>query len=454
MVDHAPRGATDPLLKGGCVPTAPDTIVAIATPPGHGAVGIVRASGPLARALAEQFLGFVPPPRYAVYGAFRDEASVLDKGIALFFPAPHSFTGQDVLELQGHGGPAVLDLILKRALTLGARLARPGEFSERAFLNGKLDLAQAEAVADLIGSGSEAAARAAMRSLEGVFSTAVHALVERVIELRLRVESAIDFADEDIAFDGDDTVLRVAQTLSAEVGALRRDAMNGRVLNDGLLAVLVGAPNTGKSSLLNALAAHDAAIVSPVAGTTRDVLRVSLTVLGVPVEVVDTAGLREARDEIEREGVRRAEQVAREADVVLLVVDDRSPETPLAADAATLVVHNKIDLTGRMPGPIEGAPRSVAVSARTGAGLDALRALMIGRAPDHDARGVFSARARHLEALARAEAHLAAGARAEQGLELLAEDLRQAQQALDEITGRFTADDLLGRIFSTFCIGK
>ncbi|MHB1587248.1 MAG: tRNA uridine-5-carboxymethylaminomethyl(34) synthesis GTPase MnmE [Acidiferrobacteraceae bacterium] len=436
------------------MPAAPDTIVAIATPPGHGAVGIVRASGPLVRALAEQFLGSVPPPRRAVYGAFRDEDSVLDRGIALLFPAPHSFTGEDVLELQGHGGPAVLNLIVKRALTLGARLARPGEFSERAFLNGKLDLAQAEAVADLIGSASEAAARAAMRSLEGVFSSAVLALVDRVIELRLRVESAIDFADEEIAFDGDDTVMRVAEVLGAEVAALRRQATNGRILNDGLLAVLVGAPNTGKSSLLNALAAHDAAIVSPNAGTTRDVLRVSLTVFGVPVELVDTAGLRQARDEIEREGVRRAEQVARQADVVLLVVDDCAPELPLTVDAATLVVHNKIDLTGRAPGLIEGTPRAVAVSARTGAGLDVLRDLMIGCAPDHEARGVFTARARHLDALTRAEAHLASCAHAPRGLELFAEDLRQAQQALDEITGRFTADDLLGRIFSTFCIGK
>ncbi|MHB1951437.1 MAG: tRNA uridine-5-carboxymethylaminomethyl(34) synthesis GTPase MnmE [Acidiferrobacteraceae bacterium] len=439
--------------------TPADTIVAIATAPGPGAVGIVRVSGPLVRTLAERFLGSVPPPRYATYGRFMDEDTVLDKGLALFFPGPHSLTGEDVLELQGHGGPAVLNLLVKRALTLGARLARPGEFSERAFLNGKLDLAQAEAVADLIGSASEAAARAAVRSLEGVFSKAVHALVDRVIALRLRVESAIDFADEEIAFDGDDTVMRVASELAADIGALRREAESGRVLKDGLLVALIGAPNTGKSSLLNALAAQDAAIVSPAAGTTRDLLRVSLTIAGVPVELVDTAGLRDAKDEVEREGVRRAEQVARQADTVLLVVDDCLPETGVMppADTATFIVHNKIDLTGRAPGSFGDGSRSVAVSARTGAGLDALRDLIVAQLPGHGAGGAFTARARHLDALTRAEACLAEGARVQEagrGLELFAEDLRQAQQALDEITGRFTADDLLGRIFSTFCIGK
>ncbi|MHB1528325.1 MAG: tRNA uridine-5-carboxymethylaminomethyl(34) synthesis GTPase MnmE [Acidiferrobacteraceae bacterium] len=435
-----------------------DTIVAIATPPGRGAVGIVRTSGPLARKIAQDLLHRVPSPRRAVFGPFHDETSVLDEGLALFFPAPHSFTGEDVLELQGHGGPVVLDLIVKRALTLGARLARPGEFSERAFLNGKLDLVQAEAVADLIESASAAGARSAVRSLQGAFSDAVRTLTAGVIELRLHAESAIDFVDEDVTPEADEALSRRTLDLIAAIAALRQQADEGRILHDGLAVALVGAPNTGKSSLLNALAGDEAAIVSATAGTTRDLLRVSLTLNGVPIELVDTAGLRAAEDEIEREGVRRAEQAARQSDLLLLVLDDRAPEPrPAIPEGPCLLVYNKIDLTGRRPGRIADAPFSVAVSARTGEGLDDLRTLVSGRGCDAAASGLFSARRRHLDALARAGRCLAAGLethRAHRGLELFAEDLRQAQRALDEITGRFTPDDLLGQIFSTFCIGK
>jgi tRNA modification GTPase len=443
----------------GRVSARDDTIVAIATPPGRGAVGIVRSSGPLARRIAQGLLHRVPPPRHAVFGPFHDEASILDEGLALFFPAPHSFTGEDVLELQGHGGPVVLDLIVKRVLTFGARLARPGEFSERAFLNGKLDLVQAEAVADLIESASAAGARSAARSLQGAFSDAVRTLAKGIIELRMHAEAAIDFVDEEVTPEVDEALSRRTLDVIAAIAALRQQADEGRILHDGLVVALVGAPNTGKSSLLNALAGDEAAIVSATAGTTRDLLRVSLTFRGVPVELVDTAGLRATEDEIEREGVRRAERAARQSDLLLLVLDDRAPEPrPAVPEGPCLLVYNKIDLTGRRPGRIADAPFSVAVSARTGEGLDDLRTLVSGRGRDADAAsGLFSARRRHLDALARAGRCLAAGLethRAHHGLELFAEDLRQAQRALDEITGQFTPDDLLGQIFSTFCIGK
>ncbi len=443
----------------GRVSARDDTIVAIATPPGRGAVGIVRSSGPLARRIAQGLLHRVPPPRHAVFGPFHDEASILDEGLALFFPAPHSFTGEDVLELQGHGGPVVLDLIVKRVLTFGARLARPGEFSERAFLNGKLDLVQAEAVADLIESASAAGARSAARSLQGAFSDAVRTLAKGIIELRMHAEAAIDFVDEEVTPEVDEALSRRTLDAIVAIAALRQQADEGRILHDGLVVALVGAPNTGKSSLLNALAGDEAAIVSATAGTTRDLLRVSLTFRGVPVELVDTAGLRATEDEIEREGVRRAERAARQSDLLLLVLDDRAPEPrPAVPEGPCLLVYNKIDLTGRRPGRIADAPFSVAVSARTGEGLDDLRTLVSGRGSDADAAsGLFSARRRHLDALARAGRCLAAGLethRAHHGLELFAEDLRQAQRALDEITGQFTPDDLLGQIFSTFCIGK
>lgn len=434
-----------------------DTIAAIATAPGPGAIGIIRVSGPETRRLAVAVLGGVPAPRTASCRRFMGSGHLLDEGIALFFPGPHSFTGEDVLELQGHGGPVVLDQVLRQLFALGARQARPGEFSERAFLNGKLDLAQAEAIADLIESRSEAAARGALRSLQGAFSQEVDRITEGLAALRVQLEAAIDFPDEGVDTAPGPAVDQALDALVDALAGLEQRAARGRVLNDGLTVVLLGLPNTGKSSLLNALAGDEAAIVSNLPGTTRDLLRVHLTIAGLPVEVIDTAGLHEGADEVEREGMRRARLAAERADVVLVLVDDRDPRAPpLSTTAPILRVHNKIDLTGRAPGVIR--PGTVALSAITGHGLDALRrALQETSGVGPVADGTFSARRRHLEALARTRAlveHGRAAYRAHGAAELLAEDLRQAQQVTGEITGRFTTEDLLGRIFSSFCIGK
>lgn len=442
-----------------------ETIAAQATPPGQGGVGIIRVSGPHTHAIAHALLGRLPPPRHAVFSEFRDARhAAIDQGVALFFPAPRSFTGEDVLELHGHGGPAVMNLLLQRVLEAGARLARPGEFSERAFLNGKLDLAQAEAVADLIAAASDSAARAALRSLQGVFSQRVHALVETLTALRMHIEAAIDFPEEEVDFLVDADLQTRCQMLIDDIVSLQRDARHGRLLHDGLTVVLAGPPNAGKSSLLNALAQQDSAIVSPTPGTTRDVLREQIVIDGIPLHVLDTAGLRESQDDVEREGVRRARAAVQQADHVLIVVDDSEPHDAeahallgqLPAGIARTLVRNKIDKTGRPPGAI-GAAAELAVSALTGTGLDALRARLkdcAGFAPSET--GSFSARRRHLEAIARARAHIDKGfaqLASRQG-ELAAEELRHAQQALGEITGEFSSDDLLGRIFSSFCIGK
>lgn len=446
------------------------TIAAQATPPGRGGVGIIRVSGPRARAIAEALLGRLPPPRHAVFSEFRDaQGAAVDQGVALFFPAPRSFTGEDVLELHGHGGPAVMNLLLQCVLEAGARLARPGEFSERAFLNGKLDLAQAEAVADLIAAASDGAARAALRSLQGVFSQRVHALVAALVALRVHIEAAIDFPEEEIDFLADASLRVRCRALIDDIELLQRDTRHGRLLHDGLTVVLAGPPNAGKSSLLNALAQQDSAIVSPIPGTTRDVLREQIVIDGMPLHVLDTAGLREGHDDVEREGVRRARAAVRQADHVLMVIDDSDPH---GADMRALlgqlpdgiprtVVRNKIDKSGRPPGAIEtaggAAGAELALSAKTGAGLDALRVRLkdcAGFAPSET--GSFSARRRHLEAVERARAHIDKGLEqltARQG-ELAADELRHAQRALDEITGEFSSDDLLGRIFSSFCIGK
>lgn len=446
------------------------TIAAIATPPGHGGIGIVRISGPDTAAIARAALGQLPRPRWATCVAFRDGAGqTIDRGLALYFPAPHSYTGEHVLELHGHGGPAVLGLLLKRAFELGARPARPGEFSERAFLNGKLDLAQAEAVADLIASASESAARAAGRSLSGEFSARVHGLSEALIDLRLHIEAALDFPEEEIDFPADATLRERCRAVLEDSAELLARARQGRLLRDGLTVVLAGPPNAGKSSLLNALAQQDSAIVSPVPGTTRDVLREHIALDGLPLTLLDTAGLRDTADDVESEGVRRARAAAQQADRVLLLVDDSAvDEAQIAALAARLppgithtLVRNKIDLTGRAPGLIhEGdaarAPE-LAMSLKTGAGLTALREhLKAGAGYRAEAPGTFSARRRHVEAITRARALVEqAGARlaSRQG-ELAAEELRQAHQALSEITGEFTPDDLLGRIFADFCVGK
>jgi tRNA modification GTPase len=412
-------------------------------------------------------LGKLPKPRHASFANFLDAAGrSIDQGLAIFFPAPHSFTGEDVLELHGHGGPVVLDMLLNRVLELGARLARPGEFSERAFLNGKLDLAQAEAVADLIEAGSEAAARSALRSLEGEFSQRVHALVEGLTRLRLYVEAAIDFPEEEIDFLADERVTQELDVLAQDVEKLLASTQQGVLLHDGMTVVLAGPPNAGKSSLLNALAARDTAIVSAIPGTTRDVLRERIHIDGMPLHIVDTAGLRESRDEIESEGIRRAREQMARADRVLLVLDDSSHDSLLAkvlqhvpAKLPRSVIRNKIDLTGRAAGATKKADEiEIAVSAKNGDGLDELRQHLkecMGFQPVGE--GAFMARRRHLDAIRRAQACLVQGkARLLESRagELLAEELRLAQQALSEITGEFTPEDLLGRIFSSFCIGK
>jgi tRNA modification GTPase len=451
-----------------------ETIAAIATAQGRGGVGIVRISGPLASKAAVAITGREPKPRFAHYGPFCDETGqVIDEGIALYFPGPNSFTGEDVLELQGHGGPVVLDMLLQRCLQLGSRLARPGEFSERAFLNDKLDLAQAEAIADLIEASSAQAARNALRSLQGAFSRRVDNLTEKLISLRIYVEAAIDFPEEEIDFLADGHVLNMLDAVRDELSTVLREAGQGALLRDGMTVVIAGRPNAGKSSLLNALAGKEAAIVTEIAGTTRDILREHIHIDGMPLHVVDTAGLRDTDDQVEKIGVARALKAIGEADRVLLVVDSTTPEAvdPFALwpefleqrpdPAKVTLIRNKADLSGD---PIEMQTSAdghvtIGLSAKAeGEGLDLLREhLKACMGYEQTSESSFSARRRHLEALRHASASLEHG-RAQLTLagagELLAEDLRQAQQSLGEITGAFSSDDLLGRIFSSFCIGK
>jgi tRNA modification GTPase len=435
-----------------------ETICAIATPPGRGGVGIVRLSGAGLDALAERLIGGLPPARRARLVDVRGgDGETIDTGLALYFAAPHSFTGEDVLELQLHGSPVVLEMVVRACLASGARRAGPGEFSQRAFLNDKLDLAQAEAIADLIASSSEQAARAAARSLDGAFSRAVDALAEAVTEMRVYVEAALDFPDEDIDFLADGDVAGRLQGLRERTDALLEQARAGRLLNDGLRIAIVGKPNAGKSSLFNALVRRDAAIVTEIPGTTRDVVRETIHLAGVPVTLADTAGLRETHDPVEAEGVRRARAELAEADLVLWVVDvtDPDPEPGPALDAVVPVIRidNKTDLA-----PASGAPGAVPVSARTGDGLADLDRAVAERFGLADAvGGEFTARARHVECIEAARLRIGA---AEQVLaesaagELVAEELREAAEHLGEITGHLHSDDLLGRIFSSFCIGK
>ena len=444
------------------------TIVAIATPAGRGGIGIVRVSGAGVAVIAQALLGNLPSPRLARLAVFRDaHGQPIDHGIALFFPAPASFTGEDVLELHGHGGPVVLDNLLARVIDLGARIARPGEFSERAFLNGKIDLAQAEAIADLIEAGSSAAARAALRSLEGEFSGRVHALTEAVIRLRTHVEAAIDFPEEEIDYLADSRIATALNDLLSDTTRLQSEALQGVLLRDGLTVVIAGAPNAGKSSLLNALAKRDIAIVSHQPGSTRDVLRERIAIDGMPLHIIDTAGLRHATDDLEAEGVRRAHEQLARADLTLFVYDACAKDAQamdnakaqLPPELRRIVVRNKIDLVGEMPAvrSTEDGPE-ISLSAKTGDGLALLQdALRQAAGLQPEGEGSFSARRRHLEALARAHQHLARAAQhlgSSRAGELLAEELRLAQQVLGEITGEFTADDLLGRIFADFCIGK
>ncbi|MFP1723621.1 tRNA uridine-5-carboxymethylaminomethyl(34) synthesis GTPase MnmE [Lonsdalea quercina] len=450
-----------------------DTIVAQATPPGRGGVGILRISGSAASAVAQAVLGKLPRPRYADYRPFMDaDGSVLDQGIALWFPNPNSFTGEDVLELQGHGGPVILDLLLKRILTLpGVRIARPGEFSERAFLNDKLDLAQAEAIADLIDASSEQAARSAVNSLQGVFSSRIHQLVDALTHLRIYVEAAIDFPDEEIDFLSDGKIEAQLNAVIADLNGVRAEARQGSLLREGMKVVIAGRPNAGKSSLLNALAGREAAIVTDIAGTTRDVLREHIHIDGMPLHIIDTAGLRDANDEVERIGIERAWQEIEQADRVLFMVDGTTTE---ASEPAALwpefmarlpktlpitVVRNKADITGETLGIEDMSTHSlIRLSARTGEGVDLLRNhLKESMGFTSSTESGFLARRRHLQALESAAEHLEQGREqlvSAYAGELLAEELRLSQQALSEITGEFTSDDLLGRIFSSFCIGK
>jgi tRNA modification GTPase len=445
-----------------------DTIAALATPPGQGGVGIIRLSGPAVPEMAEAICGRLPAPRLATLARFSDQQGrLIDQGLALYFPAPHSFTGEHVLELHGHGGPVVLDMLLRALLELGARLARPGEFSERAFLNGKLDLSQAEAVADLIESGSEWAARGAVRSLQGEFSRRVHHLVEGLTALRMYVEAAIDFPEEEVDFLADASILDNVDALTSELADLRDATRQGCLLREGMTITLAGRPNAGKSSLLNLLSGSEVAIVTELPGTTRDVLRSELQIDGLPVHIIDLAGLRESGDVVESEGVRRARSEIARSDRVLVMVDDsrtsgddlRELLAELPENLPRTIVRNKIDLSGHPAELIEGAHGAeIYLSAKTGTGVEILRAHLkdcIGYQPAGE--GVFIARRRHLDALERAARHLRLGRERllrERAGELLAEELREAQQDLAEITGEFTNEDLLGRIFASFCIGK
>ena len=450
-----------------------DTIVAQATPPGRGGVGILRISGPKAQEVAQAVLGKLPKARYAEYLPFlANDGSTLDEGIALFFPNPHSFTGEDVLELQGHGGPVILDLLLKRILEIsGVRIARPGEFSERAFLNDKLDLAQAEAIADLIDASSEQAAKSAISSLQGVFSKKVNSLVESLIHLRIFTEAAIDFPEEEIDFLSDGKIEAELNQVIQRLNEVRQEAKQGSLLREGMKVVIAGRPNAGKSSLLNALAGRDAAIVTNIAGTTRDVLREHIHIDGMPLHIIDTAGLREASDEVERIGIERAWQEIEQADRVLFMVDstttnETNPEKlwpefieRLPKNMPVTVIRNKADLTGEALGYSEDEGYAlIQLSARTGEGVMLLREhLKQAMGFTSSTEGGFLARRRHLQALEKAAEHLNNGQYqliTFHAGELLAEELRLAQEALSEITGEFTSDDLLGRIFSSFCIGK
>lgn len=447
-----------------------ETIAAIATANGPAGIGIIRVSGPLASAIAQKITGQCPAPRYAQYGRFLDEKNnIIDEGLVIYFPGPNSFTGEDVIEFQGHGGPIILDSLLQRIIRCGARFAKPGEFSERAFLNNKLDLTQAEAIADLIAATSEQAARSAMRSLQGEFSNAVHGIVEQLIALRMFVEAAIDFPEEEIDFLSDTRITQQLIEIKKQLHELKRKAQHGVILRDGIKLALAGSPNVGKSSLLNRLTGEDTAIVTPVAGTTRDVLRAEINIEGVRFHCVDTAGLRESQDIVEQEGIRRAENEIKQADLLLLILDHSQPSDFDDQFAATIesfsarkrliIVRNKIDITQDKTTILEHDGNStVLISAKTGAGIDLLKEAilkMIGYQTTSE--GNFSARRRHLLSIELAEKHLGIGEAhlsKERAGELFAEECRLAQNALSEITGEFRADDLLGKIFSTFCIGK
>ncbi|MDQ3187162.1 MAG: tRNA uridine-5-carboxymethylaminomethyl(34) synthesis GTPase MnmE [Pseudomonadota bacterium] len=445
-----------------------DIIAAIATPPGRGGIGVVRISGKNLQSLATRIIGYLPAPRHASLSKFFDENGLtVDQGIALYFPSPYSYTGEDVLELQGHGGPAVMNLLLSICLSAGARLAQPGEFTLRAFLNNKLDLAQAESVADIIDASTSEAARCAMRSLQGEFSTAIRALVQALTDLRMLMEATLDFPDEEIDVLQGAEVCGRLKAVQAQLERVLASARQGSVLREGLCVVLVGQPNVGKSSLMNQLAGEEAAIVTEIPGTTRDAIRQTVEIEGIPLSLIDTAGLRETDEAVEKIGIARTRSAIEQADLALLLIDNRFGVTP--ADRAILDsfpvelpvihVHNKIDLLNGLPQiKDEEGKLGIYLSAKTGAGIELLRRQLLDMVGWHSTgEGIYMARHRHLRALTEAREHLHDAAElAERGvqLDLLAEELRLAQQALSSITGEFSADDLLGEIFSRFCIGK
>lgn len=443
----------------------PDNIAAIATAPGRGGIGVVRVSGRGLAELAFALTGRQLIPRFATYTPFlAADGTTLDQGIALFFSAPHSYTGEEVLELQGHGGPAVLQSVLQRCVDLGARLAQPGEFTQRAFLNDKMDLAQAESVADLIDATTEQAARSAMRSLQGEFSAAINSAVAQLIDLRMLVEATLDFPEEEIGDADRQLCASKLSLLLIEVARIEGLAKLGSILREGAQVVLVGAPNAGKSSLLNRLAGEDVALVSEIPGTTRDAIRQALQVRGVPLHLIDTAGLRQTDDVVEKMGIARTQLALTRADVVLVLLDesqqraepeDRAILAQLPTKVPRLYLHNKIDLSGHSAGvEVRNGEHHLYLSAKTGVGMDELQEKLLETIGWHQETGVFMARARHLEALSRAGHYLADAKQQLVHPELFAEELRQAQGALNSITGEFSADDLLGEIFSRFCIGK
>jgi len=442
------------------------TIAAIATAHGRGGVGIIRISGNKAQSIAKAILGQLPSPRIATLLPFLDaKQQPIDDGIAIFFPNPHSFTGEDVLELQGHGGPIVLDMLLKRCIELGATIAQPGEFSERAFLNDKLDLAQAEAVADLIDSNSEQAARSAVRSLQGEFSKKVNSLLESLTQLRMYIEAALDFPEEEIDFLADSIVTDKINHIKEQITTLRASAKQGSLLRDGMQLVIAGRPNAGKSSLLNALSGQDTAIVTDIAGTTRDILKESINLDGMPLHIIDTAGLRNSNDPVEKIGIERAWQQIQQADLIILLIDasvgyqdiEKNITQELPNTVPVLKVINKIDLISSKQ-PLPELHDSITISAKHKQGIKQLRTALKQRMGyDSGAESNFIARRRHLEALKETQEAIERGSiQLEQfnAGELLAEELRLAQQSLGSITGAFSADDLLGEIFSSFCIGK
>lgn len=442
-----------------------DTIAAIATASGSGGIGVVRVSGPAAKQIAAEILGACPKPRYAAYLPFLDaDQQLIDRGIAIYYAGPNSYTGEDVLELQAHGGPALLQILLTRCLSLGARQAEPGEFTRRAYLNEKMDLAQAEAVADVINAATVEAAKSAMRSLSGEFSNRINALLARLIELRMYVEACLDFPEEEIDFITQGNVEQKIKNILSDVQKVYQEAKQGNLLREGLTVVLVGQPNVGKSSLINQLAAEEVAIVTSIAGTTRDTIKSSIQINGIPLHIVDTAGLRETEDEIERYGIARTWRALESASIALLLVDsthgitevEKSILERLPQDLPKIWIHNKIDLGKKSPSVevIDQEPH-IHLSAKTGLGVDLLREQLLKLVGWRStSEGIFMARTRHLEAIKQVDQFLEVALQVINQSEIVAENLRMAQEAMSTITGEFTPDDLLGEIFSKFCIGK